>query len=150
MKSYFSSSTLTSWKVPHVEEFSVSTLEGSVRPQGPGALGLLSNSKDTRSDTGALHWCSDLYQRCGQTIFDTKTSGFFLTPQSDGEGHRHTVQLNKPPCTARQCSLYSLQPEDDERDDKSHAWSSQVFCATHTVFLTFRRSCWAKTVTTSL
>ena len=23
--------------------------------------------------------------------------------------------------------LYSLQPEDDERDDKSHAWSSQVF-----------------------
>ena len=80
MKSYFSSNTLTShwWKVPHVEEFSVSTLEGSVRPQGPGALGLLSNSKDTRSDTGALHWCSDLYQRCGQTIFDTKTSVFAM------------------------------------------------------------------------
>ena len=108
MKSYFSSNTLTShwWKDPHVKEFSVSTLEGSVRPQGPGALRLLSNSKDTRSDTGALHWCSDLYQRCGQTIFDTKTSVFFLSPQSVGEGHRHTVQLNKPPCTARQCSLY--------------------------------------------
>ena len=50
MKSYILSKKLTShwWKVPHVDKLSVSTLEGSVRPWGSGALGLLTNLSTDR------------------------------------------------------------------------------------------------------
>ena len=79
---------------------------------GPRALGPWGCSATARTQvqiqvhcTGAVICTRD----ADRQYLTQKKSFFFKTPQSDGEGHRHTVQLNKPPCTLHSQAVFTIQ-----------------------------------------